>query len=116
MTVGSLTASRSCGLLVTVRLVNDNPPVVDLNGPALPSINHAATLIFHVPVNTTTIASPDVAIMDLDEDGRIEELVVNLTVGRENADDTICLRNFCGDQSSEDAWCQEEDFNTCHFR
>ena len=116
VTVESLAASQSCGLLVSILLVNDNPPVVDLNGPSLTSVNHAASVVFDMPINSAAIASPDATITDLDQDGRIETVVVNLTATVPNADDRICLGNIPEVHVGEFSSCQDEEFSTCHFR
>ena len=69
--------------MLTVSLVNDNAPVVDLNGPMQPSINYTTTLTydFFSPAQVP-IASSDAVVSDADLDGRLVSLAVQLEPGR----------------------------------
>lgn len=63
--------------------MNDNAPVVDLNGPTQPSINYTTTLIydFFSPAQVP-VASSDGFVSDADLDGRLVSLMVQLEPGR----------------------------------
>ena len=47
----------SCSVMVTVALINDNVPVVDLSGPAVPSVNYSTS-------PQRAIASPTARLVD----------------------------------------------------
>jgi len=92
---------------VSVLLVNDNPPVVDLNGAALSSINYSTSLNYNFTnQNSVPVAARDATISDPDRDGRIVGLEVNLTAGLPN--DGIYL--------SESSACPIDNSSTCHLR
>lgn len=107
MTITSPSDSQSCNIVVSVLLVNDNRPVVDLNGPLQPSINHTVALNYNF-INQASewIASRDATISDLDLDGRIETLLVDLTPGFPN--DVVFLSTSVG--------CPIDNSSTCHLR
>lgn len=105
--VSSPNDSQSCSILVSVVLVNDNLPVVDLNGPLQPSINHTVMLNYNFASQASVwIASRDATISDLDSDGRVETLQVELTPG------------FPGDGVflSDSVGCPIDNSSTCHLR
>lgn len=105
--VSSPNDSQSCSVLVSVVLVNDNPPVVDSNGPLQPSINHNVTLNYNfVSQASVWITSRDATVTDLDADGRVEMLQVELTPG------------FPGDGVflSASVGCPIDSSSTCHLR
>lgn len=107
MNVNTPTVSRSCSILVSLVLVNDNPPVVDLNGPLQPSINRTVTLNYNfMSQGTVQVASRDATITDSDTDGRVELLEVTLFPGF--PDDGIYL--------SESSGCPIDASSTCHLR
>ena len=63
--------------------MNDNAPVVDLNGPSQPFTNHSVSLNYSFFEQLdVSIAASDATITDRDEDGRIVSLVVSLESGR----------------------------------
>lgn len=81
--VGNQMEMQSCSLVISVLLINDNPPVVDLSGLSSPSINHSVSLNFSFFERASVmIASRDATITDVDEDSRIVSLDVVLTPGR----------------------------------
>ena len=107
ISVTSPTDSQSCNILVSIVLMNDNPPVIDLNGPLQPSINYTVALNYSFMSQASVwIASRDASISDLDTDGRIERLEVNLMPGFPN--DGIYLSEMIG--------CPIDNSSTCHLR
>lgn len=99
--------SQSCSLLVSVLLINDNAPVVDLNGPLQPFLNHTIALNYNfVSQASEWVAARDATISDLDTDGRIETLQVELTPGF--PDDGVFLSASVG--------CPIDNSDTCHLR
>lgn len=106
--VASPSDSRSCDILVSVALRNDNPPVVDLSGAQDPSsINRSFSLNYtFVSQSSQWIAARDGSISDLDADGRIEMLQADLTPGQAN--DGIFLSASSG--------CPIDNSSTCHLR
>lgn len=107
ITVTTPNNSQSCSILVSITLINDNVPVVDLSGPDQPSVNHTITLNYNfISQASEWIAARDASISDLDADSRIETLEVNLTVGFPN--DGIYL--------SQSSGCPIDNSSTCHIR
>jgi hypothetical protein len=107
LTVISPNDSQSCNVLVSVILVNDNPPVVDLNGPSLASINHSVMLNYtFINQASVWIAARDATVSDLDADGRIETLLVDLNPGFPN--DGVFLSASVG--------CPIDNSSVCHLR
>lgn len=99
--------SMSCQILVSLVLVNDNPPMVDLSGSLQPTINYTTSLNYNfMTQGTVPIASQEATITDLDQDARIESLQVNLVLGSQN--DGIYL--------SETSGCPIDNSSTCHLR
>ncbi len=106
ITVDSLQDMRSCGLMVYLVLINDNPPVVDLSGPLQPSVNRTTSLSFDfINGASVPIAAQDAAITDLDADGRIERLEAILTP----------IFEYDGIYLSESTACDNFS-STCHLR
>ena len=76
--------SRSCTILLSVLLINDNPPIVDLSGSELPdSTNFTVGLNYSfVRPQRVSIAASTASISDSDAGGRIASLLVHLDTGR----------------------------------
>ena len=76
--------TASCNILVSVNPINDNAPVVDLNGPSSPSINYTVELnyTFLMGPSSELVASGDATLFDGDQNGRIESVVADLIPGR----------------------------------
>ena len=105
--VSGLNDSQSCNILVSISLVNDNPPVVDLNGPLQPSINYSTALNYSfIRQNSVWIAARDATISDFDADGRTELVEINLIPGYPG--DGIIL--------SERVGCPIDNSSVCHIR
>lgn len=99
-------SSQSCTIMVAIRLVNDNPPLVDLSGQQ-PSINYTRALNYSfVQQNSVPIASRRARIRDRDEDSQLRSLDVELVPGYPN--DGIFL--------SENVGCSIDNTSTCHIR
>lgn len=81
--MGSSSDTQSCPLLVSITLINDNPPIVDLSGLSSSSINHSVSLNYSFFESASVwVASRDATITDLDQDGRVVSIDVALTPGR----------------------------------
>ena len=104
ITVTSAGDSTQCSLMIAVQLVNDNPPVVDLSGPSVSTLNHSVYLeySFFAPASEW-IAARDAAITDRDQDGAVAGMNVELSGGR--AGDRIYL--------SETVGCPMNGVSTC---
>lgn len=100
-------APQLCRIVVSVALINDNAPVVDLNGPSEPSTNHSLSLTYDFMNQATGfVSSRDATISDADADGRVESLRVDLSPGLSG--DGIFLH--------EDVGCPVDNSSTCHLR
>lgn len=98
---------RSCTVLVSVLLVNDNAPVVDLSGPLQPFTNLSLALDYNfVSQASVWVSSRDATISDADADSRVETLLIDLTPGFPN--DGIYLSRSVG--------CPVDDSSVCHLR
>ena len=100
--------TQSCPILVSISPVNDNAPVVDLNGPLDPSINHTV-LLNYTFVNgpaSEWISARDASVMDEDQDSRIESMTVDLLPGQPG--DRIFM--------SESLGCSLDDTSVCLLR
>ena len=107
MLVNSPSGTQSCSILVSVVLVNDNRPVVDLNGPSQPSINHSAVLNYNFLNQASVwVAARDATVSDLDANSRVESLQVDLAPGFPN--DGVFLSVSVG--------CPIDNSSTCHLR
>lgn len=84
VSISSPESTQSCPILVSISPVNDNSPVVDLNGPLNPSINHTVLLNYTFLSGPASewISARDASITDADQDARIESLTVELLPGR----------------------------------
>ena len=83
ITVTSGSDSTQCSLIIAVQLINDNPPLMDLSGPSVPTVNHSVYLEynFFAPASEW-IAARDAAITDRDQDGAVASMSVELSGGR----------------------------------
>lgn len=100
--VSAENATSSCNILVSVIPVNDNVPVVDLNGPSNPSINHTVKLNYtflSVP-SSEWVSARDATLFDGDQNGRIESILAELSPGQPR--DGIYLSS-----------CPRDDANIC---
>lgn len=96
--------TRTCSVLVSVQLVNDNVPVVDLSGPLEPFTNLSLVLDYNfISQASVWVSSRDATISDADADGRIEMLLIDLTPGFPN--DGLYL-----------VGCPVDDSSVCHLR
>lgn len=98
LTVYPPSASASCLVLVTIQLINDNRPVLDLNGPNKSGINYTTTVSYnHQSPAKVHIAASDSTITDDDVDSRIMsiELILSSVVEGDKIlfDATICQSN-----------------------
>ena len=98
--------SQSCTVMVSVLPINDNPPVVDLNGPDVPSINYTRTLDYNfLNQNSVEIASSMATISDQDN-SLLRSIEAQLIPGYSN--DGIFL--------GEEVGCPVDNTSTCHIR
>ena len=81
--------------MVTVVLINDNVPFVDLSGPAVPSANYSTSVAYTVPSQRISIASPTARIVDLDSDSVINAVDITLSPGQQG--DQLVLHGVCPD-------------------
>ena len=95
ITVNGISETRSCNVLVSIIPVNDNTPVVDLNGPLLSGINHSVVLPYNFFSSASVwISSRDATVSDFDQDSRIESLDIRLDRGA--SEDVIYLSSNIG--------------------
>ena len=82
--VTSQAENRSCSILVSIFLINDNPPIVNLSGSELPdSTNFTVGLNYSfLRPQRVSIAAPSASISDRDAGGRVASLLVQLVMGR----------------------------------
>lgn len=105
LVISSPNDTQSCNILVSISPVNDNVPIVDLNGPSIPSVNHTVRLIYTFLMGPSSewIASRTASVSDQDQNGRIESLIAELTPGQPA--DRIYL--------SDDLSCSLDDTRIC---
>ena len=108
VSISSSDDTQSCPILVSISPVNDNAPVVDLNGPLDPSINHTVMLNYTFLSGPASewISARDASVMDEDQDGRIESLTAELLPGQPG--DGIFM--------SENLGCSLDDTSVCLLR
>ncbi len=97
----------SCISMVSVFLINDNPPVVDLSGAGSTSINYTVALNYNFTRQASIpIASSEASITDADTNSPLRSLDVQLVPGYPN--DGIFLGRRVG--------CPRDNSSTCHIR
>ena len=108
VSISSSDDTQSCPILVSISPVNDNAPVVDLNGPLDPSINHTVMLNYTFLGGPASewISARDASVMDEDQDGRIESLTAELLPGQPG--DRIFMSEYLG--------CSLDDTSVCLLR
>ena len=79
--------------MVEVVLVNDNVPVVDLNGAQEPSLDYTTSVHYALPPARVAIASSMARLSDMDRDGRITTVWVSLTPGQQG--DRLLFQSVC---------------------
>ena len=85
----------SCTKLIDIDLINDNQPVVDLTGPSDSTINRTAQIVHnYLTPNQTLIAGENATITDLDADGVVQSLSMELT-SNEFGDKLILNPDIC---------------------
>lgn len=93
----------SCSVMVTVALINDNVPVVDLSGPAVPSVNYSTSVAYTVPPQRVSIASPTARLVDLDSDSAITTVAITLSPGQQG--DQLVLHGLCSGGAAPPTTC-----------
>ena len=85
----------TCQISIDISLINDNIPVVDLNGPEQASQNYSTAVTYnYMYPNSINLASSDALIIDLDSENVLSSLIVELITGQDG--DTILLdTNLC---------------------
>ena len=78
--------TSTISVTVRVELINDNIPVIDLNGPLVDGLNHSAIVVFSIMPSRQAIATPFVNISDNDNDAYINKLEIRLN---EESDDSL---------------------------
>lgn len=108
VSISSSDDTQSCPILVSISPVNDNAPVVDLNGPLDPSINHTVMLNYTFLGGPASewISARDASVTDEDQDGRIESLTAELLPGQPG--DRIFMSEYLG--------CSLDDTSVCLLR
>ena len=108
ISVSSSDDIQSCSILVSINPVNDNVPVVDLNGPLEPSINHTVMLNYTFLEGPATewISARDASVIDEDQNSRIASLTAELLQGRP----------LDGIFVSENLGCSLDDTSVCLLR
>ena len=104
--ISSPNDTQSCSIVVTISLINDNAPVVDLSGPLIPSVNHSVLLNFSFLVGPASewISTRDASVSDQDQNSRIESLVAELLPGQ--LGDRIYLSETVGCSDDGSSVCQ----------
>ena len=85
----------TCKITIGISLINDNIPVVDLNGPEQVSQNYSTSVTYNYrSPNSTNLASSDAQIIDLDNENVISFLMIELIAGQDG--DTVLFDpNLC---------------------
>ena len=81
VSVASRSEQRSCTVMLRVMLVNDNPPVVDLNGPEA-SVDNNVEVDFSFFETASVPIAEFAEISDADSDGTVVSLTLQLMPGR----------------------------------
>lgn len=82
-------SASTVSIILRVELINNNIPIVDLNGPDMDGLNYATSVNFnHVVPNRVAIATPFVSISDGDTDAFINKLEIRLN---EESEDSLVL-------------------------
>ena len=85
----------SCTRRIDIALINDNEPVVDLTGPIDSTINRTAQIVHnYLNPNHILIAGENATITDLDADGVVQSLSMELT-SNEFGDKLILNPDIC---------------------
>lgn len=101
--------NSTCQISIDVSLINDNVPVVDLNGPEQLFQNYSTTVAYsYLSPNSVNIASSDAQIIDLDMESTVVSLMVELIAGQDG-DRLLFNTNLCPLFVSTDS-------NTCYLR
>ena len=83
------TSMSSISITLRVELINNNIPIVDLNGPTMDGLNYLTSVNYsHVTPNRVAIAAPFVNISDGDSDAFINKLEIRLN---EESEDSLVL-------------------------
>lgn len=100
--ISSPNDTQSCSILVSISLVNDNAPVVNLSGSLAPSINHTVPLNFSFLMGPASewISTRDASVSDRDQNSRIESLVAELFPGQLGDRIYLCETVGCSDDGT----------------
>ena len=92
-------ASVSCSVPVSIQLINDNKPVVDLSGPSDSSINRTTTISYnYLSPTSVAVASENATIIDADADSVVSGFDVNIILAR-SGDRLIINPDICASTS-----------------
>ena len=87
--------NATCQISIDISLVNDNVPLVDLNGPDQAFQNYSTTVTYnYLSPNSVNIASSDAEIIDLDTESTISSLMFELVAGQDG-DQVLFDTNLC---------------------
>lgn len=71
-----------CSVLIPIQLVNDLPPIIDLNGAAALGTNYSLTVPFNPLASSVSVAALDASIRDGDEGSKVVTLDLALSAGQ----------------------------------
>ena len=87
--------NMTCQIEIGISLINDNVPMVDLNGPEQVLQNYSTALTYnYLSPNSINVASSDAQIVDLDTESIISSLMFELIAGR-RGDQILFDTNLC---------------------
>ena len=87
--------NMTCQIMIGISLINDNVPVVDLNGPEQASLNYFTSVTYnYMSPNSINLVSSDAQIIDLDTESVISSLMFELIAGQDG-DKIMFDTNLC---------------------
>lgn len=87
-TVNDGQTNVTCVKSLEVVVVNDNPPVVDLNGPSLPGIGYSTRVTYSFSVQPIAVTASGATVTDLD--GEITELRLEVASPQDDEGFVVC--------------------------
>ena len=106
VTVYQVSYNSSCSIPVDIVLVNDNMPVVDLNGLDVPGVDVNVSTSFNHNFLTRVRVASSAELADQDKDGRIQVINISLVPGM-TGDRLVFDEDVCINATNED---------TCYLR
>lgn len=96
--------SVTCPVSVNINLINDNTPVLDLNGPDVINTNWTTVLVYTFPeLSHVAIASDSVTFTDGDQGSMIQQFTITLVKAGVTGDQLVLSPNInCINPSNAD--------------